>query len=66
MRWLVIILVVALIGGIIGMLVSDNKAEGFAAGALEFGGGCAGIIWKIFVWGIAIVLIIKLFGWLFG
>lgn len=66
MTWLIVILVVALIGGIIGFFVSDGEPEGCLAGALQAGGGCGMVILQIFLWGLAIAALIALFRWLFG
>ncbi|MBR4219181.1 MAG: hypothetical protein IKR71_09105 [Bacteroidales bacterium] len=65
MTWLIVIIVVAIIGGIIGWIATDGSADGFKFGALQAGAGCAGVILRIFLWGIAIMAIIALFSWLF-
>ncbi len=66
MKWLIVILVVALIGGIIGYFASDGEPAGCLLGAFQAGSGCGAIILQIFIWGLIIAGLIALFGWLFG
>ena len=60
MTWLIVI--------IIGYFSSkdgergENAMAGAAAGAL----GCGYVLLRIFLFGLGIFLVIKLFGWLFG
>lgn len=66
--WLIIILVVAAIGGIIGYIGSENgsRKEGAATGAVFGAIGCGHVLLQIFLWGIGIFVVIKLFGAIFG
>lgn len=66
--WLIIILIVAVIGGIIGFIGSEDgsRKEGAAAGALAGAIGCGHVLLRIFLWGVGIFLILKLFGAIFG
>jgi len=68
MNWLITIIVVAIIAGIIGALTSDNneKGEGFFAGALTGGMGCGYIILQIFLYVGGLILLFKIFDFLFG
>lgn len=65
--WIVIILVVAVIGGIIGFLASDkdSKAEGAVAGAAYGAIGCGHILLELFLWGAGIILLLQLFAAIF-
>lgn len=63
--WLIVIIVVAAICGIIGFIASGGEGEGFLAGAISGGAGCGAIILKLFIYGMIILGIIKLFIWLF-
>lgn len=70
-NWLVIILVVAVIGGIIGFIggaIDDKEGsavEGAVAGCLGGGGGCAILLFYILLYGTMFYLVIKLFLWIF-
>lgn len=66
--WLIIIIVAAVIMGAIGYFSSKDgeRGENAAAGALAGAIGCGYVIFQIFLWGLGIFLVIKLFGWLFG
>ena len=68
MNWLIIIIVVAIIVGIISALNSNDgeKGEGFLSGALAGGMGCGYVIFHIFLGVIGLILLFKLFGFLFG
>ena len=65
MTWLVVILVVAAIGGIIGFL-NTGKSEDAVAGAVGAGMGCGYIILQIFLAIAGIALLFAIGGWLFG
>lgn len=66
--WLIIIIVAAVIMGAIGYFSSKDgeRGEKAAAGALAGAMGCGYVILQIFLWGLGILLVIKLFEWLFG
>lgn len=66
--WLIIILVVAAIGGIIGYIGSEDgsRKEGAAAGAVYGAIGCGHVLLQLFLWGLGIFVVIKLFGAIFG
>ena len=66
--WLIIILVVAAIGAIIGFLGSDegNRTEGAIQGAIGGAIGCGHILLRLFLWGLGIAVLIWLFGAIFG
>lgn len=66
--WLIVILVVAAVGAIIGFIGSEdgNRGEGAAQGAIVGAVGCGHVIFEIFLWGLGIALVIWLFGALFG
>lgn len=68
MNWLTIIIVVAIIAGILGALNSKDgeKGEGFFSGALAGGMGCGYVIFEIFLVVGGLILLFKLFGFLFG
>lgn len=67
MNWLIIIIVVAIIGGIIGSLSSKDgeKGEGFFSGALAGGMGCGYVIFQILLGVGGLILLFKIFGFLF-
>lgn len=67
MNWLIIIIVVAIIGGIIGSLSSKDgeKGEGFFSGALAGGMGCGYVIFQILLAVGGLILLFKIFGLLF-
>ncbi len=56
----------AVICGIIGFIASGGEKEGFLAGAISGGAGCGAIILKLFIYGMIILAVIKLFIWLFS
>lgn len=66
--WIIIILVVAAIGGIIGFFGSEDgsRKEGAATGAIYGAIGCGQILLRIFLWGLGILVVLKLFGAIFG
>ena len=68
MKWLTIIIVAAIIAGILGALNSKDgeKGEGFFSGALAGGMGCGYVIFEIFLVVGGLILLFKLFGFLFG
>ena len=65
MKWLTTIIVVAIIAGILGALNSKD-GEGFFSGALAGGMGCGYVIFEIFLVVGGLILLFKLFGFLFG
>ena len=66
MKWLTIIIVVAIIAGILGALNSKDGEKGFFSGALAGGMGCGYVIFEIFLAVGGLILLFKLFGFLFG
>jgi len=69
MRWLWVILIVAVIGGIIGFLGSDRDEDRGAnalGGALAGGLGCGYIILQIFLVILGFFILFKIGCWLFG
>ncbi|MBQ6277897.1 MAG: hypothetical protein IJK62_14470 [Bacteroidales bacterium] len=68
MTWLWVIIVIALIGGVIGFLISNDgeRGSGFLGGFLTAGVGCGTIVFKIFIAVGLLLLTIKLFIWLFS
>ena len=68
MKWLIIILIAAVVCGIIGFFVSDEgeRGEGAIQGAFAGAWGCGTIIIRIVI-GIAIFsLLIRFVSWLFN
>ena len=67
MTWLIVISIVAVIGGIIGFFSSNDgergagAASGAAAGAL----GCGYLIFQLFLAALSFGLLFALIGWLF-
>ena len=68
MNWLVVIIVVAVIGGIIGFFRSNDGERGMGAleGAATGAVGCGVIIFRLFLAAIGIGLFFSLIGWLFS
>ena len=68
MNWLITIIVVAIIAGIISALNSKDgeKKEGFFSGALAGGMGCGYVIFQILLGVGGLILLFKIFGFLFG
>lgn len=68
MNWLVVIIVVAVIGGIIGFLGSNDGERGMGAleGAATGAVGCGVIIFHLFLAAIGIGLFFLLISWLFS
>ena len=68
MNWLITIIVVAIIAGIISALSSKDgeKKEGFFSGAFAGGIGCGYFILQIFLGVGGLILLFKIFGYLFG
>lgn len=65
MTWLVVILVVAVIGGIIGYL-NTGKTEDAVSGAVGAGMGCGYLIFQIFLAILGLGLLFAVGSWLFG
>lgn len=65
MTWLIVILVVAGIGGILGYL-NSGSSEGAVAGAAGAGMGCGYLILQIFLALLGFWVIFKLGSWLFS
>ncbi len=68
MNWLIIIIIAAIVCGIIGAALSKSGDEkgGCLAGALTGGLGCGYVIFQIFLAGIGIFILFKVFTFLFG
>ena len=66
--WLIIILVVAAIGAVIGFISSNHgeRAEGAVQGALGGAMGCGYFLLHLFLWGLGVAFMIWLFGAIFG
>ena len=66
-NWLLIIIIVAIIGGIIGFFTSSdgNKAEGAAQGAIGGAIGCGYVLFQLLLWAAGIALAVWLFGSIF-
>lgn len=66
--WIIIILVVAVIGGIIGFIGSEDgsRKEGAVAGAIYGAVGCGQVLLRLFLWGLGIIVVLKIFGAIFG
>lgn len=65
MTWLIVIVVAALIGSIIGFL-SSGKSEDAVSGALGAGLGCGYIILQIFLALVGLAFLLMVGNWLFG
>lgn len=65
--WLIIILVVAAIGAVIGFLGSENgeRGSGAAQGALGGAMGCGYLLLQLFLWGAGIAFMIWIFKLIF-
>ncbi|MBR6803781.1 MAG: hypothetical protein IKM57_02585 [Paludibacteraceae bacterium] len=66
MTWLIVIIVVAIIGGIIGAMSSEDGIEGFLGGSTAAGFGCGYVIFQIFIGLLGLFLLFKLGSWLFS
>ncbi len=66
--WIIIILIVAAIGAVIGFVGSEDgsRREGAAAGAIYGAVGCGHVLLRLFLWGAGIFILLKLFGAIFG
>ncbi len=66
--WFWIIIIAVLIGGVLGFLFSDRgeKGEGALGGAMAGGCMAAGCVWRILLVGRGIIIVLKLFSFLFG
>lgn len=66
--WLIIILVVAAIGAVIGFISGEDgkRGEGAAQGAIVGAVGCGHVLFELLLWGFGIMLVIWLFGAIFG
>lgn len=66
--WLIIIIVVAVIGAIIGYFASDgnNRVGDAVQSGCVSGAGCGYVLLQLFLWGLGIVFLIWLFGAIFG
>jgi hypothetical protein len=68
MTWLWVIIVVAIIGGVWGLLSSkdDEKGEGCISGFFGAGMGCGYIILQIFLSLLSLYILFKIGCWLFS
>lgn len=68
MNWLVVIIIAAIIAGVIGAINSEKgkEGEGFFSGALAGGMGCGYVIFQILLVVGGLILLLKIFGFLFG
>ena len=66
--WLIIILVVAAIGGLIGFFGSEDgkRGEGATQGAIMGAMGCGQLLLQLLLWGLGVMFLIWLFGAIFG
>ena len=66
--WLIIILVVAAIGAVIGFLGNEKgeRTEGAVQGALGSAMGCGYLLLQLFLWGLGLSVLIWLFKAIFG
>lgn len=66
--WLIIILIVAAIGAVIGFLGNEKgeRTEGAVQGALGGAMGCGYLLLQLFLWGLGISVLIWLFSAIFG
>ncbi len=68
MNWLWVTIGIALIGGIIGFLVSNDgeRGSGFLSGFVGAGLGCGTIIVRISFFVIVLLLLVRIVIWLFS
>lgn len=66
--WIWIIVIAIIIGAILGASSSKDGERGAGAfsGALMGGMGCGYVLFQIFLWGAGIIIVLWLFGNLFG
>ena len=66
--WLIIILIVAAIGAVLGYFSSEKgeRTEGAVQGAFGGAMGCGYLLIQLFLWGLGIAILIWLFGVIFG
>lgn len=66
--WLIIILIVAAIGAVIGFLGNEKgeRTEGAVQDAIGSAMGCGYLLLQLFLWGLGIMVLIWLFGAIFG
>lgn len=66
--WLTVLIIAIIIGAIYGSMFSKSgeKGEGAAGGAIMAGMGCGYILFRIFLWGLGILLFLGLFKFLFS
>ena len=66
--WLIIILIVAAIGAVLGFISNEKgeRTEGAVQGALGSAMGCGYLLFELFLWGLCISVLIWLFRAIFG
>ena len=66
--WLIIILIVAVVGAVIGFLENEKgeRAEGAVQCAIGSAMGCRYLLLQLFLWGFGIMVLIWIFGVIFG
>lgn len=64
--WIWIIIIAVIIGAVIGFLGSNGDSEEAVQGGLAGGCMAANCLFRIFLIGVSLLIIISLFNWLFG
>jgi hypothetical protein len=65
MTWIIVIIVAAVLGGIVGYM-NSGKSEDAVTGAVGAGLGCGYIILQIFLALVGLAFLLMLGNWLFG
>lgn len=65
--WLIIILIVAAIGAVIGYFANNDgdRTEGAVQGAVGGAMGCGYLLLQLFLWGLGLAFLIWIFGVIF-
>lgn len=66
--WLTLLFIAIIIGAVLGFINSEDgdKGAGALGGALTGGMGCGYVLFQLFIAGLGILIVIWLFGLLFG